>query len=64
MVEAVVLVEKARADIDDDPLVCAVQCIARQSAAEEREAGRRQRREELAAGDLQLGAKDRRNIYW
>jgi hypothetical protein len=62
MVLAVVLVEKARADMDD-PLLCALQCIARQRAAEEREAGRR-RSDGLAAGDLQLEAKDRRNIHW
>jgi hypothetical protein len=41
LVVAVVLVENARADDMDDPLLCAVQCIARQRAAEERELGRR-----------------------
>ena len=47
----------------DDPL-CALQYIEMQRAAEEREAGQRQSDEGLAAGDLQLEAKDRRNIHW
>jgi hypothetical protein len=58
-----VVVEKAKADAMDDPL-CALQCIAKQRAAEEREAGRRRSDGGIAAEDLQLEAKDRRNIHW
>jgi hypothetical protein len=66
LIAVVVVVEKARAEDIDDP-VCALQCIARQRAAEEREAGRRRLRERrrsggVVAGDLKLEAKDRRNI--